>query len=443
MTGLQRIDLIGKRVLELQPQMNMGFVRRYAQVAETGESIRFEDYSVLLEKYVEVLVYRLGENRVAALMTDITQRRHIQKALENSEARLRRLVDSNIIGITYSDASGRVALANDAFLDLIGFSREDMEAGLVNWVSMTPPEFLSLDVKGIAEANQRGACTPYEKEYIRKDGSRVPVLIGYAHFKDADPPFICFVFDLTARKQAEARLESYALQLERSNRELQEFAFVASHDLQEPLRKIQAFGERLKTGLDDRLDPEERDYMDRMLNSATRMRNMVNDLLALSRVTTRGQPFERVDLNDIIEEVLSDLDVRIERCHGQVEVVGELSHVFGDPIQMHQLLQNLVGNALKFHKPDEPPVVTVSSKALDGGKFVQVSVRDNGIGFDEQYLDRIFQPFQRLYGMGQYEGSGIGLAICRKIVERHAGDITAHSAPGQGAEFVVKLPSTG
>ena len=439
MTGLTRADLVGKRLRELRPDVDLSWVERYARVARTGESLRFEDYSVLLGKHVEVLVYWLGENRVASLSIDVTQRRHDQQALLNSEARLRRLVDSNIIGIIYADASGRVTLANDAFLQIIGFNREDMDAGLINWVSMTPPDQLSLDELGINEAMQRGACTPYEKEYIRKDGSRVSVLIGYAYFKEDAPPYICFILDLTARKQAEAALGSYAQQLERSNRELQDFAFVASHDLQEPLRKIQAFGDRLKSSLEDRLAEDERDYLERMMNSANRMRNMVNDLLALSRVTTRAQPFEPVMLNDVIVEVLSDLEVRIERSCGRVEV-GDLPQVYGDPMQLHQLLQNLVGNALKFHKLDQPPTVKVTSQLVEDGKCLQISVRDDGIGFDEQYVDRIFQPFQRLYGMGQYEGSGIGLAICRKIVEHHSGQITAHSVPGQGADFIVTLP---
>lgn len=439
MAGKPREALIGKRLSELQSSEDPTWVAVFAQVARNGEPLRCERYSRLFDKYVEVLVYRLDDNRVASLSVDVTQRRRDQLALQQSEARLRRLVDSNIIGIIYSDAQGGITLANDAFLNMLGYDQNDMAAGRVNWKAITPPEMLPLDEKGIEEAVLTGACTPYEKEYICKDGSRVPVLIGYAHFKDGNPPFICFVLDITARKRAEAALASYALQLERSNRELQDFAFVASHDLQEPLRKIQAFGDRLRSSLEDQLSEEDRDYLGRMMNSATRMRNMVNDLLSLSRVTTRGQPFEMVDLNAVIANVLSDLEVRIERSQALV-VVGDLPTVVADPMQMHQLLQNLVGNALKFHKDGQPPHVTVTSTTVDNGRSVQISVRDDGVGFDEQYVDRIFQPFQRLVGMGQYEGSGIGLAICRKIVERHAGQITAHSTPGIGSEFIVHLP---
>jgi light-regulated signal transduction histidine kinase (bacteriophytochrome) len=209
--------------------------------------------------------------------------------------------------------------------------------------------------------------------------------------------------------------------------------------LQEPLRKIQAFGERLGERAEDRLDDETHDYLERMLSAASRMRAMINDLLALSRVTTQGRPFEQVDLNEVAREVLSDLETRIERTGGKVEV-GDLPTLEADPLQMHQLLQNLIGNGLKFHKPDEPPVVRLFGQCLEASQEALIFIEDNGIGFEEQYVERIFQPFQRLHGMNQYEGSGMGLAICRKIVERHSGSIIARSAPGEGASFTIQLP---
>ena len=246
-TGLPRAQWVSKRIRQISPDIASSWIERFAHVAYTGEPVRFEDYSPFLGKYIEVMAYRPKEQQCAILLTDATQRRSDQMALRQSEARLRRLVDSNIIGIIQADADGNLQLANDAFLQLVGYTREEYEAGLLNWVNLTPPEYLPLDMKGIAEANQRGACTPYEKEYIHKDGHCIPVLIGYGYFKDATTPYyICFILDLTDRKQAEERLEAYALQLERSNRELQDFAFVASHDLQEPLRKISGFWRALE-----------------------------------------------------------------------------------------------------------------------------------------------------------------------------------------------------
>ncbi len=246
-------------------------------------------------------------------------------------------------------------------------------------------------------------------------------------------------------------LNELNVELERSNRELQDFAFVASHDLQEPLRKIQAFGDRLRTIQGPNFTDQGRDYLDRMHSAAGRMHTLINDLLTFSRVTTKAQPFAPTDLNRIAEDVVSDLEARIEDSGGAVEV-GELPTIEADELQMRQLLQNLIANALKFRKQDLPPRVTISAEKLASGPsdngdsaigdIVKIYVKDNGIGFDEKYLDRIFTPFQRLHGRNEYEGTGIGLAVCRKIVERHGGSLTAESKSGEGSTFIVTLPST-
>ncbi len=247
-----------------------------------------------------------------------------------------------------------------------------------------------------------------------------------------------------ARRTADLRAANESL--ERSNRELEQFASVASHDLQEPLRKIQAFGDRLNTKYSPELGEQGRDYLSRMLASATRMRSLIDALLTFSRVTTKAQPFVPVDLGATAEDVVSDLEDRIQRSAGRVEV-GTLPTLDADPLQIRQLLQNLIGNGLKFARPGHPPVVKVESRQLDhadgNGQTSprwEIAVRDNGIGFEEVYLDRIFELFQRLHGRQEYEGTGMGLAICRKIVERHGGTITARSAPERGTTFIITLP---
>jgi light-regulated signal transduction histidine kinase (bacteriophytochrome) len=245
------------------------------------------------------------------------------------------------------------------------------------------------------------------------------------------------VDDITISKQAEVNLKIYAARLEQSNRDLQEFAYIASHDLQEPLRKVLAFGDRLASKYGDLLDETGRDYLKRMRDASQRMQTLINDLLSFSRVTTRAQPFDVVDLNSLAQEVVSDLEYQIDRTHGYV-VIENLPVIEADPTQMHQLLQNLIANGLKFHQEDTPPTVLVSAQILDSK--CQIQVKDNGIGFEEQYLDRIFKPFQRLHSRQEYEGSGMGLAICRRIVERHSGEITASSKPGVGSTFTVTLP---
>jgi signal transduction histidine kinase len=246
--------------------------------------------------------------------------------------------------------------------------------------------------------------------------------------------------------QMASKLEEREAQLKRSNQELQDFAYIASHDLQEPLRKIQAFGERLSIRHRQALSQEGQEYIERMVNDAARLQTMINDLLAYSRVSTRTRPFEPLSLSSIAAEAVSDLQARQEETGGKVEI-GSLPVVEGDALQLRQLFQNLIGNALKFHRPNQPPVVKVYARKQErpgaqknGSRPVQIVVEDNGIGFDEKYLNRIFEPFQRLHGRGVYEGSGIGLSICRKIAERHGGRIEARSRPGEGAQFIVTLP---
>jgi light-regulated signal transduction histidine kinase (bacteriophytochrome) len=242
-------------------------------------------------------------------------------------------------------------------------------------------------------------------------------------------------------KAAEEKLQELATRLEASNRELTDFAYVASHDLQEPLRKIQAFGDRLRTKFASALGETGQDYLTRMADAASRMQTLITDLLSFSRVTTQAQPFAPVDLNQIALGVLSDLEVRIEQTQARVEVEN-LPTIDADALQMRQLFQNLIGNALKFNKPGQPPVIGVRGEVRNGSTppRLELVVSDNGIGFDQKYADRIFVIFQRLHGRGEYEGTGIGLAICKKIVDRHGGTIQATSAPGQGTKFAITLP---
>ncbi|WP_375767577.1 ATP-binding protein [Archangium gephyra] len=238
--------------------------------------------------------------------------------------------------------------------------------------------------------------------------------------------------DITDLKRTQFRLEQ-------SNRELESFASVASHDLQEPLRKIQTFGERLKTTCAAALSPEGRDYLERMNSAAGRMRRLIDDLLSFSRVSSKAPTYVPVDLARIAREVLGDLETAIEQAGASI-TLGELPPLEAEPMQMRQLLQNLVSNALKFRREDVAPSVSLHATVDEDAGLCELRVADNGIGFDEKYLDRIFNVFQRLHGRGKYEGTGIGLAICRKIAERHGGSIDARSKPGQGATFIVKLP---
>ncbi|MGO9414871.1 MAG: sensor histidine kinase, partial [Syntrophobacteraceae bacterium] len=224
---------------------------------------------------------------------------------------------------------------------------------------------------------------------------------------------------------------------EQSNQALQDFASIAAHDMKEPLRKVIAFGNMLRQKYEDPLGETGNDYLNRMLGATERMQSLLAGLLDYSRVTTASKPFKEVDLSDIIGKVVSDLEVRIVKTGGEVHI-GILPVISADPTQMRQLFQNLIGNALKFHKPGEKPTVRVSSECNEDSGC-EIVVEDNGTGFDEQYREKIFAPFQRFHARSEYEGTGMGLAICKKIVERHGGSITAKSTPGAGSQFIVTL----
>jgi PAS domain S-box-containing protein len=239
------------------------------------------------------------------------------------------------------------------------------------------------------------------------------------------------------RRRSEEELRVYASRLEVINKELQDFAFVASHDLQEPLRKIQTFCDMARKRCAPVLDTASKDYLDRVMNSASRMRQLLRDLLEFSRVAARLEPFKKMDLVKIAREAADLFEETVESTGALVDIE-KMPAIEADESQMLRLFQNLIGNALKFHS-DEVPKVKVHGKLVGRG-LCEILVEDNGIGFDRQFSERIFKPFQRLHGRSEYDGTGMGLAICRKIVERHGGSIRAESEPGKGSTFIIRLP---
>lgn len=257
--------------------------------------------------------------------------------------------------------------------------------------------------------------------------------------------------DLESRiEERTQELSVYSDELARSNRELEDFAFVASHDLQEPLRKIRAFGNRLESGYNDVIDDRGKDYLARMLNAAERMSMLISDLLAFSRVATRGKDFDDVNLEKVIESVLDDLEIAIDEKSAQISV-SALPIIRGDKTQLEQLFLNLISNALKFQSEGVTPVVNINLQEVseedtqdilmsEEYDWIKLTVSDNGIGFDQTFAEKIFAPFQRLHGRSEYKGTGIGLAVCRRIVERHNGQINAMSTPGHGATFSIIIP---
>jgi PAS domain S-box-containing protein len=346
------------------------------------------------------------------------------------------ILDTMADALFVIDAEAKVRVINDAVHTLFGYSESELLGKTIDTLEYVDPE-ASIS-RTLRDMMRRAPIRDEERVFRRNGGERIDVSISVSplHERDMEGGAVLIARDIRGRKRNEEELRAFTVKLQQSNRELEDFAYVASHDLQEPLRKIQAFGDRLKARYAEALTNEGIDYLNRMQSAAGRMQSLINDLLVFSRITTKAQPFAPVDLDVIAREVVHDLEVRIHQSGGEV-VVGELPTIDADAMQMRQLLQNLVGNGLKFHKPDVPPRVEVSASANGNAQIV---VADNGIGFDEKYADRIFTMFERLHGRAAYEGTGIGLAICRKIAQRHGGDIRAYSSPGEGARFVVTLP---
>lgn len=376
---------------------------------------------------------------------DITANKEAEEALRRSEERWQLALGGANDGIWDWKIQSNDLFLSPRFKEILGFAEDEAPNRFDFWQERVHPDDIDLVMQEIRD--HFGKKVPFlESEHrlrCKDDSYRWVLLRGQTLWDEAGYAvrMVGSISDITTRKQVEAEKDAFAEKVLRSNRELQEFASVASHDLQEPLRKIQAFGEQLRSSLSRELSDEGRDYLQRMLTAADRMRTLINDLLALSQVTTKARPMVPTDLTQVVREVVADLEVGVAQSGGRVEV-GALPTIDADPLQMRQLLQNLIGNALKFRQPDVAPNVTVSGTLTRGDSRCVIRVEDNGIGFDPKYQNRIFAPFQRLHTRQQYEGSGMGLAICRKIVERHNGTITATSEPGQGAIFMITLPVT-
>jgi PAS domain S-box-containing protein len=495
---------------------------------------------------------------------DFTERKRAEEELKESEAKFKRLYDSNVIGVIFWDTAGNISQANSEFLRIVGYTEEEVLSGKVRWKDMTPPEYAPLDEKAIKEMTETGISAPFEKEYIRKDGSRVPIRLNAAFLKGEKDIGICFIQDITERKraeealrqseekyrllseftwdwvywldndhrfvycspsceritgyaaeeflrdpallmgivhpedralmaehrkafhssavhgelefrivrrdgevrwiehvckpivtadggslgrrsgnrditkskQAEEAIKRYAADLKRSNEELQQFAYVASHDLQEPLRAVASFTQLLSERYKGRLDKNADEFIAFAVDGAHRMQALINDLLSYSRLETRGKPPEPTDSHDALGQALANLGTAI-RESGTLVTNDDLPLVKADEGQLVQLFQNLVGNAIKF-RGQEPPRVHVS--ALPRGGEWLFTVRDNGIGIAKEYHERIFSIFQRLHSREEYPGTGIGLALCKRIVERHGGTIRVESEPDSGSNFFFTLP---
>jgi two-component system sensor kinase FixL len=458
--GYQPEEMIGNNVKMLMPEPDHSqhdqYIENYHQT-HVGKIIGIGREVIGLKKdgtrfpfLLSISEVKLKDKQIfTGIVHDISTLKRAEDALRESENKINSIIQAAVDGIITIDSYGIMEMINPSAARLFGYEIDELIGKSINMLMPEPDKSRHDGYIHNYETTGRERIIGIGREVtgLRKDGTIFPFFLSVSEVKTQGKRiYTGFVHDITQQKLNEERLRRYAAELERSNLELQDFAYVSSHDLQEPLRKIQAFGDRLQHKEREHLSDQGKDYVDRMLNAANRMQNLINDLLSFSRLTTQSKPFVPTDLDQVLSEVLSDLEITIEQTHAEI-IRSPLPTIEAEPTQMRQLFQNLISNAIKFRKENENPVINIYAKhhqkkahltATPGDEITEIYIEDNGIGFDEKYLDRIFNIFQRLEGQ-KYEGSGIGLAICRKIAIRHGGDITANSQPGVGTRFIITL----
>jgi PAS domain S-box-containing protein len=361
---------------------------------------------------------------------DITDARTSQAALRASEEKLRSLYEMSPLGIALTDWNGRYVEFNESFRRITGYSAEELHS--IDYWTLTPEQYAADEQRQIESLERTGRYGPYEKAYRRKDGVLVPLQLSGVRIQgpDGQPLIWSIVEDITARRRAEDELH-------RSYAELEQFAYAASHDLREPLRMISSYMSLLERRMQDRLTQDERDFLHFAKDGARRLDALILGLLDYSRVGRNRSP-EQVPLAEAVRDACENLTAAVAEADARITVPPDLPTVIGDRMELMRLFQNLIGNAIKYRVPGQRPEVAIGWR--EDGSHWQVFVRDNGIGIDPADHERMFGIFQRLVSREQYEGTGIGLAVCRKILQHHDGSISVESALDQGACFTVTLP---
>ncbi|MGD1156268.1 MAG: ATP-binding protein [Terriglobia bacterium] len=368
----------------------------------------------------------------------VFHRRHVlTRALKQQEEKFRALLESAPDAMVIADRKGRIVLVNAHTEKIFSFERKELVGQALGmlfpeWAGVQPGESGPWDFL----VAQHGGKT-LEMRGLRRDGTQFPAEVRLSPIQTVEGVLVsCGIRDITERKQAQEALARRSEELERSNADLEQFAFVASHDLKEPLRTVASFVQLLQRRYEGKLDAQADEFIAFAIDGASRMQKLIDDLLAFSRVGTRGGEFQSVECERALHAALQNLTVAIQESGAGVTAEA-LPTVHADVTQLVSLFQNLIGNALKFHGA-EPPRIHVSAQR--NGTYWQLSVRDNGIGIEPRYFDRVFGIFQRLHTRQEYPGTGIGLAICKKIVARHGGKIWLESEPGKGTTFYFTLP---
>jgi len=455
-TGYGEDELLGRDSLELVVPEDRQMARENAIKMLKGELTLPHQFRVMHKdggihwviESVASVQYR-GRRAVLGNLLDITERKRMEEALRDSEEKLRKMFESVTDGISVIDLKGNITEVNERAVEMHGFRSKDELRGKSAFELVAPRdhEKIAADMK---KAIKQGTIRRTEYTLLRADGSEFPGELSTSVLKDASDNVVghvTIVRDITERKRAEEERKALLQDIRKSNRrleeankELQDFVYVASHDLREPLRKISSFGTLLQDSLEGKLDEDQQENFEFMIDGARRMQDMIDALLTYSRLTTRAKPPQQVYLNEVIENLKKlELATLLDETRGTIHIPEPLPPVRADLSQMNQLFQNLIGNGLKFHQEGIPPEIIIRAHGVEN-KMIQIEVEDNGIGIDEKYHEQLFVMFKRLHSRAQYDGTGIGLAICKKIVERHGGNIGVKSTPGKGSIFWFTLP---
>jgi PAS domain S-box-containing protein len=381
------------------------------------------------------------QGAVVATMRDATERVRTESRLSASEALFKSLFDQAPDAIIAVDRTGKIARANRQSEVMFGYSVAELLGQPIE--ILVPDRYRHKHVGQRQTYIDRPASRPMgaglELQARRKDGSEVPVDIMLSPVQlTEDGLVISVVRDITERVKAAKALQERAEQLDRSNKELEMFAYVASHDLQEPLRAVASSCQVLERRLGDKLEADTGQFLGFAVDGAKRMQALINDLLAFSRVS-RTENRALISLRDPVERALTNLKTKIDETKATISQPTEWPEVYADTTQLGQVFQNLIGNGLKFRNPEVRPHIEIAAQPVEGGWLC--SVKDNGIGIEKRYFDKIFTLFQRLHSRDQYPGTGIGLAITKKVIDRHGGKIWIESTPGAGTTFFFTLPS--
>ncbi|OLY90614.1 PAS domain-containing protein [Cnuella takakiae] len=454
-TGFSKEDYLTKTGAALDPSFTRSaYFQMCVQCMETGVPFITQYFLEGLGAWLEVSVSKMDDNRQIYIFTDVTPIKEAQMALESSARQLTTIINTTQAGFfmirpVYEGneiTDFRFTLVNQVMAAFVGDQAED----LVDQPASL--KFETYKTNGLFERLRDVYLTGVQQQFdIHYSGKIVDAWVNMRITKVGDKVLGTFT-DITQLKTLQLQLEQNIEELKRSNAYLEEFAHAASHDLKEPIRKIQTFSDRLQSSLKDRLTEGEAGIFQRMHTAASRMNQLVEDLLTYSQVSETPLQKEEVNLNKKVQIVLSDLDVQIEEKKAVIEV-HSLPVVNGYRRQLQQLFQNLISNALKYSKQDTPPRIVISSRSITGADLAEqlpaamweqhyylIEVQDNGIGFEQEYADHIFKMFQRLHGRSEYEGTGIGLSIARKVIDNHQGYIWAQSRIGEGARFSFLLP---